>query len=263
MPRGTIHEAIAQEEFSTHVTISIYQKYSMKSLLHRVVPRLLESAFSQDILYRRGLPLRMCEKLGSYAALQQDMPSSGSGSGSNDRRNGSSSSSSSSGGDIGNLNGRPDKSIKHWREDFCQHVKVGEHITCTQLCHICCVDVPSTTLSFHHTSLYPFTHLNTTSERSISSTSNTLTNTCSNTRSNNGYMQALLALLPDMLTTELLDESADEITGDFVMHRLPPPCDINDPSSSPSASPSNGAKASTSSGLSMDSVVSMVGPYKF
>ena len=25
MPRGTIHEAIAQDEFSTHVTISIYQ----------------------------------------------------------------------------------------------------------------------------------------------------------------------------------------------------------------------------------------------
>ena len=123
MPRGTIHEAIAQEEFSTHITISIYQKYNMKSLLHRVVPRLLESAFSQDIRYRRGLPLRMCEKLGSYAALQQDMLSSGSGS--NDRRNGSSSSSSSSSGDIGNLNGRQDKSIKHWREDFYQHMKVG------------------------------------------------------------------------------------------------------------------------------------------
>ena len=76
-------------------------------------------------------------------------------------------------------------------------------------------------------------------------------------------MQALLALLPDMLTTELLDESADEITGDFVMHRLPPPCDINDPSSSPSASPSNGTKASTSTRLSMDSVVSMVEPYNF
>ena len=74
MPRGTIHEAIAQDEFSTHVTISMYQKYNMKLLLNRIVPRLLESAFSCDIRYRRGLPLRMCEKLGSYAALHQVLP---------------------------------------------------------------------------------------------------------------------------------------------------------------------------------------------
>ena len=41
-------------------------------------------------------------------------------------------------------------------------------------------------------------------------------------------LKSLVQSLSDEITIELLDETADEITGDFVMHRLPPPCKYDD-----------------------------------
>lgn len=70
MPRGTIHEAVAQNKFSTHVTISVYQHYNRKKLLSLLIPKLLESAFQKNIEFRKGLPLRMNEKLGSFVNVE-------------------------------------------------------------------------------------------------------------------------------------------------------------------------------------------------
>lgn len=72
MPRGTIHEAVAQNEFSTHVTISVYQHYNKKKLLSLLIPKLLESAFQKNIEFRKGLPLRMNEKLGSFVNIEEN-----------------------------------------------------------------------------------------------------------------------------------------------------------------------------------------------
>jgi hypothetical protein len=72
MPRGTIHEAVAQNEFSTHVTISVYQHYNKKKLLSLLIPKLLESAFQKNIDFRKGLPLRMNEKLGSFVSVEEN-----------------------------------------------------------------------------------------------------------------------------------------------------------------------------------------------
>jgi hypothetical protein len=72
MPRGTIHEAVAQNEFSTHVTISVYQHYNKKKLLSLLIPKLLESAFQKNIEFRKGLPLRMNEKLGSFVSVEEN-----------------------------------------------------------------------------------------------------------------------------------------------------------------------------------------------
>ena len=71
LPRGTIHEALSQSQFSTHVTISVYQHYNMKKLLIHLVPRLLDSAFHKNIDLREGLPIWMSDKFGSYVGLQE------------------------------------------------------------------------------------------------------------------------------------------------------------------------------------------------
>jgi Cupin superfamily protein len=70
LPRGTIHEALAQSKFSTHITISVYQHYNVKKLLSNVIPRLLESAFTKNHELRKGLPVRMSDKLGSLVGLE-------------------------------------------------------------------------------------------------------------------------------------------------------------------------------------------------
>lgn len=69
LPRGTIHEAIAVEnEYSTHITISIYQKYNYKTLINELLPKLTENVFLKDNMkdLRRGLPINIHEKLGSF-----------------------------------------------------------------------------------------------------------------------------------------------------------------------------------------------------
>lgn len=77
MPRGTIHEAITQDLFSTHITISLYQKYHYKLLLQNLIPNLLEKAFNDSGTensavtrnfgsFRSGLPINLSNIYGSY-----------------------------------------------------------------------------------------------------------------------------------------------------------------------------------------------------
>jgi hypothetical protein len=74
LPRGTIHEAIALNTFSTHVTVSVYQKYNVKCLIEKMVPHLLEKLFercdgsSGMVDVRRGLPIQMSSLLGTGAS---------------------------------------------------------------------------------------------------------------------------------------------------------------------------------------------------
>ena len=129
LPRGTIHEALAESHFSTHVTISVYQMYNMKKLVTNLAPRLLNSAFTENYELRKGLPLWMSTELGSFVGISES-----------------------------HRNNHGDISPKlPWRESIVEEVKK-------------IVD----TLSNH-------------------------------------------------VRLSLLDEVADEMTGDFVMHRLPPP----------------------------------------
>ena len=71
LPRGTIHEAVSQSQFSTHVTISVYQNYNMKKLSTNFIPRLLDSAFRKNIILRAGLPIWMSDKFGTYMGLKE------------------------------------------------------------------------------------------------------------------------------------------------------------------------------------------------
>lgn len=74
LPRGTVHEALSQDSFSTHVTVSVMQKYNVKGLVERLLPGLLQRAFDDpscvaSVALRQGLPMRLSQTLGSYAAL--------------------------------------------------------------------------------------------------------------------------------------------------------------------------------------------------
>jgi len=66
LPRGTIHEAVTTDSFSTHITISVYQHYSNKTLFKALLPKLADSLFHQSVDFRRGLPLRMQNFLGTF-----------------------------------------------------------------------------------------------------------------------------------------------------------------------------------------------------
>jgi hypothetical protein len=68
LPRGTIHEAVAQEQFSTHVTISVYQHYNYKAVISRMLQPLVEKAFSELLPFRHGLPRQLNRIAGSGAA---------------------------------------------------------------------------------------------------------------------------------------------------------------------------------------------------
>lgn len=138
LPRGTIHEALAQSEFSTHITISVYQHYNMKKLLSNVIPRLLESAFTKNYEMRKGLPVWLSDKLGSLVGLEVSREE-------DDRAVCSTSEAAN----------RKDRS--EWRDDLVVRIK------------------------------------------------------------------GLVDSLSSEVCLALLDEAADEITGDFVMNRLPPP----------------------------------------
>lgn len=66
LPRGTIHEAAATDAFSTHITISVYQRNSYKTLLDSVIPELLQTSFDSDIEMRGGLPVQFGNICGSF-----------------------------------------------------------------------------------------------------------------------------------------------------------------------------------------------------
>lgn len=68
LPRGTIHEAAAQDRFSTHVTISLYQHYNYKAVVNRLLRPLVETAFMSYMPLRQGLPRLLHRLAGSGAA---------------------------------------------------------------------------------------------------------------------------------------------------------------------------------------------------
>lgn len=73
-PRGVIHEAAATEQFSTHVTISTYQRYAHVDFLQASLPLFLEKCAEDDEhasveglgqKLRAGLPLRSVYNFGA------------------------------------------------------------------------------------------------------------------------------------------------------------------------------------------------------
>ncbi|KAF1795348.1 JmjC domain [Phytophthora cactorum] len=70
-PRGVVHQACTDEkEFSTHVTISVYQHNTWANFLEVALPRVIRQAFDSDVSFRKGLPfMATCKKLvGKLAA---------------------------------------------------------------------------------------------------------------------------------------------------------------------------------------------------
>ena len=69
LPRGVVHQAICTEAaFSTHLTLSTYQRHAWTDLLSTLLPRLLEDATNASLPLRRGLPLGFLSEAGSGAA---------------------------------------------------------------------------------------------------------------------------------------------------------------------------------------------------
>ncbi|XP_043188225.1 ribosomal oxygenase 1-like isoform X1 [Amphibalanus amphitrite] len=57
-PRGTIHQGRSlPDEHSMHITISCYQHVAWADLLEKMVPVALQTAISEDVEFRRGLPV--------------------------------------------------------------------------------------------------------------------------------------------------------------------------------------------------------------
>jgi len=66
-PRGTIHEAIAQDVFSNHLTMSTYQYTSWGKLLNIACSEAIMKAFAHEKRYRWGLPLGFSNFMGVSA----------------------------------------------------------------------------------------------------------------------------------------------------------------------------------------------------
>uniref|UniRef100_A0AAV1VLC8 Bifunctional lysine-specific demethylase and histidyl-hydroxylase n=1 Tax=Peronospora matthiolae TaxID=2874970 RepID=A0AAV1VLC8_9STRA len=65
-PRGVIHQACTdEEEFSTHVTISVYQHNTWANFLEVALPRVIRQAFDSDVEFRKGLPMRYLSYIGT------------------------------------------------------------------------------------------------------------------------------------------------------------------------------------------------------
>ncbi|CCI47581.1 unnamed protein product [Albugo candida] len=66
MPRGVIHQAQTDKSvFSTHVTISVYQRQSWSNFMELAMPHLIRRAFANNVEFRRGLPPQYLNFLGS------------------------------------------------------------------------------------------------------------------------------------------------------------------------------------------------------
>jgi hypothetical protein len=124
----------------------------MQKLLSLLMPRLLLSAFKKNIELRKGLPLRMSERLGSFASLEESYDE---------------------------------------KKDNCKE--------------------PSELSDSSNPNPNPETNAN--SESSVFQ----LTLWRDQLK---GHVKALVSTLAAEVSLCLLDEAADEITGDFVQHRL-------------------------------------------
>ncbi|KAL0273243.1 UNVERIFIED_CONTAM: hypothetical protein PYX00_005964 [Menopon gallinae] len=67
-PRGVIHQAQALEEGSMHITVSCYQRNSYADFLEMLLPVALQTAISEDVQYRKGLPKNYLDHLGMVAS---------------------------------------------------------------------------------------------------------------------------------------------------------------------------------------------------
>lgn len=63
-PRGFIHQARTEDQHSLHITLSTYQQTSWFDLIQKVFQSTLMKASSQDIEFRKGLPLGYLESGG-------------------------------------------------------------------------------------------------------------------------------------------------------------------------------------------------------
>ncbi|KAG6977190.1 hypothetical protein JG688_00000620 [Phytophthora aleatoria] len=65
-PRGVVHQACTDEkEFSTHVTISVYQHNTWANFLEVALPRVIRQAFDSDVSFRKGLPVDYLSVMGT------------------------------------------------------------------------------------------------------------------------------------------------------------------------------------------------------
>ncbi|GMF44336.1 unnamed protein product [Phytophthora fragariaefolia] len=65
-PRGVIHQACTdKEQFSTHVTISVYQHNTWANFLEVALPRVIRHAFDSDVAFRKGLPIGYLKYMGT------------------------------------------------------------------------------------------------------------------------------------------------------------------------------------------------------
>ncbi|CEG39540.1 Uncharacterized conserved protein [Plasmopara halstedii] len=72
-PRGVIHQACTDDnEFSTHVTISVYQHNSWANFLEVALPRILRQAFDSDVSFRKGLPVGYLRFMGTQSSSDSE-----------------------------------------------------------------------------------------------------------------------------------------------------------------------------------------------
>ena len=68
LPRGWVHQATSTANgFSTHLTISAYQRHTWADYTATLLSKLLERATAVDRALREGLPPRILERAGSFA----------------------------------------------------------------------------------------------------------------------------------------------------------------------------------------------------
>ncbi|XP_066140396.1 ribosomal oxygenase 1 [Euwallacea fornicatus] len=63
-PRGTIHEGRTKDEHSLHITISMYQHTAYADLLEQAIPAALKKAATENVEFRKGLPLNYLKHIG-------------------------------------------------------------------------------------------------------------------------------------------------------------------------------------------------------
>ncbi|XP_016946296.1 bifunctional lysine-specific demethylase and histidyl-hydroxylase NO66 [Drosophila biarmipes] len=71
-PRGTVHQAVTEEEqHSLHITLSVYQQQAYANLLEKLMPIVLKKTVEQSVALRRGLPLHTFHVLGEAQRSNQ------------------------------------------------------------------------------------------------------------------------------------------------------------------------------------------------
>ncbi|XP_030381856.1 bifunctional lysine-specific demethylase and histidyl-hydroxylase NO66 [Scaptodrosophila lebanonensis] len=64
-PRGTVHQAVTEDNnYSLHITLSVYQKQAYADLLENLMPIVLQRSIKHHVNMRRGLPLHTWKHLG-------------------------------------------------------------------------------------------------------------------------------------------------------------------------------------------------------